>query len=101
MKLIFLMMMMITPSVCFAMGESDSMRCKNGIASKGDTTAEVIAKCGQPESRRGSGTYRRAGRNYWGTEEWIYNFGPNEFIYVAVFDGSKALLFYSTREHGR
>lgn len=77
------------------------MRCNNEIVSPGNTTDEVIEKCGRPaEIRGGSRRYVYAGKTYYG-QEWVYDFGPQEFIYVALINGGKVSLLYSTRDHGK
>ena len=61
------------------LNEFDSCRCKNGIASKGDKSQDVLAKCDQPATT----TFTRT-KNC--NEVWLYNFGPNEFMQGVCFD---------------
>ena len=68
-------------------------RCPNGIVALGDSKFEVIAKCGEPTfedfrqfekvAQTGIGEVTR-----WivDIEELIYDFGPNRFIRVFVFE---------------
>jgi hypothetical protein len=63
------------------MNEFDSCRCKNGLASKGDSKEEVLQECGQ--SVQITYNYNRGC-----LEMWRYNFGPNEFMQGICFDGS-------------
>lgn len=101
MKYIMITLFLILPSMAFALGETESMRCNNGIVSPGNTTDELIEKCGLPAARRGmTRGYTYAGKRYYG-EEWIYDFGPQEFVYIALVDGRRVNLLFSTREHGK
>lgn len=86
---------------CYALGETESMSCKGGIVSRGQTMLTIVQKCGQPVAKTPvASRYKYAGKIYRGTEEWLYNFGPNEFQYVVIFNGSTATLMFSTRDHG-
>ncbi|MEJ2165081.1 MAG: DUF2845 domain-containing protein [Desulfobacterales bacterium] len=51
----------------------DALRCAGGMVFIGDNRYSVVEKCGQPTA---SEEYGRI---------WIYNFGPNEFIYYLTF----------------
>ena len=65
----------------------DTLRCGSYIISIGTTAGEVLAKCGEPAS----GSHREAvtvngNRHYRSIitneiEDWIFNFGPNQFQY--------------------
>lgn len=101
MKYIFITLFILLPKTVLALGETEAMRCKNGIVSPGDSKKEIVDKCGEPAAKRYAGrSYTYAGKRYHGTEEWVYDFGPQEFIYIALIDGDKVKLLYSTREHG-
>jgi hypothetical protein len=101
MKIIAIISIVLTYSTAFGFDSFDSMRCDNGIASIGDTTAVITEKCGSPTAIRGSRRIvRSAGKDYFG-QEWIYDFGPTQFIQVAIISGNKAIKFYSEREPGR
>jgi len=59
--------------------EYESCRCKNELATKGDSKLVIQQKCGPPlqvsyNVRRGC------------SEMWLYNFGPNEFMQGICFD---------------
>ncbi len=93
---------------CYAL---DIFRCGSEIVKNGDTTFEVGGKCGGPDYReitvlevkKSSGkkkTTRRsikvyAGSDYSGVssgdEKWYYDCGPNRFIYILTFSGSKLI----------
>lgn len=97
----FMLCLCLLSNSCYAMGETESMQCKNGIVSPGDSMPTVIQKCGQPADKRATPRrYKYAGRTYPATEQWLYNFGPNEFVYIAVFNGYQISLLYSTNDHG-
>ena len=86
---------------CYALGETEAMRCRSGIVSPGDSKQTVIEKCGEPADKRGVGRiYKYAGKIYPATEQWLYDFGKNEFLYFAIFNGNEISLLYSTRDHG-
>lgn len=95
--------LIFVPNVCFALGEFDSMRCNNGIVSVGNSKYEVLQKCGEPT--RKETVYRTV--NYYGRpktrslQEWTYDFGPNEFVYLLHFDSSGAVIkCISTNSYG-
>lgn len=71
-----------------------AFRCGSKLVSKGDTRAEVLAKCGGPADRVAQrSVYRRPmiwahGRPYYigedpmevPVESWTYNLGPNKLM---------------------
>jgi hypothetical protein len=67
--------------------DRDSLRCGSSIISIGSTAGEVIYKCGEPASGSkrevitvdGNKQYRTIITN--DVEDWIFNFGPNQFQY--------------------
>lgn len=71
---------------------ADAMRCKNTLITEGDTTAEMLLKCGEPMLRE---ALSRNEENQFGIlvpvtygERWTYNFGKNEFMrFVTVRNG--------------
>ncbi|WP_341962600.1 DUF2845 domain-containing protein [Pseudomonas sp. RC10] len=83
-----------------ALGAQASMRCENGIASEGDSTEQVLQKCGAPASREPTGMIedRRVldRREFIGSEEWVY--GPRGGMYQYLrFEGSKLVRIRSQR----
>ncbi|MBJ6801375.1 DUF2845 domain-containing protein [Geomonas propionica] len=73
-----------------AYADSDTMRCKGGIVSVGDSAGEVLAKCGQPATTsQSSKKVVQKDQPYGATrsitniivDNWIFNFGPSEFQY--------------------
>ncbi|QXE91615.1 DUF2845 domain-containing protein [Geomonas subterranea] len=80
---------MLSPTA-FADTGTDTMRCKGGIVSVGDSAGEVLAKCGQPatttqSSRKVVQKDQQSGPTRSITniivDNWIFNFGRNEFQY--------------------
>ncbi|POG23818.1 hypothetical protein C2855_06840 [Aeromonas bestiarum] len=71
---------------------ADAMRCKNALITEGDSTAEMLLKCGEPMLRE---ELSRNEENQFGNlvqvkygELWTYNFGKNEFMrFVTVRNG--------------
>ena len=71
---------------------ADAMRCKNALITEGDSTAEMLLKCGEPMLRE---DITRNEENQYGNvvevkygERWTYNFGKNEFMrFVTVRNG--------------
>lgn len=83
-KIILLFVCSMFMSVSGYAAEFDSCRCANGLASKGDSKEEVLQECGKPVAKRSSYKRIRGSRMY--VEEWVYNFGPNEFMQAIHFD---------------
>jgi hypothetical protein len=104
----------LTLYTSFLMGASwadTSFRCNRKIINIGDTTGEVLMKCGEPTYRdivgsSTSGTYSEdtqyngmeassSGGGYHGRtvnrEIWIYDFGPRKFIRVLTFSGGRLI----------
>ncbi len=71
---------------------ADAMRCKNALITEGDSTAEMLLKCGEPMLRE---TLTHNEVNQFGNlvqvtygERWTYNFGKNAFMrFVTVRNG--------------
>ena len=72
-------------------GETETCLCRNGIVSRGDIIAEVLKKCGPPAQRNQREETRVETRaiNIVAVDEWIYNFGPNEFMYSIRFENGR------------
>jgi hypothetical protein len=56
----------------------NSFRCQGNLISVGDREIDVLAKCGPPDIQRERGLYH-------GIEEWVYNFGPTDWVYTVEF----------------
>jgi len=75
-----------------ASASAGAMRCKNVLITEGDSTAEMLLKCGEPMLRE---ELTRNEENQFGNlmqvkygERWTYNFGKNEFMrFVTVRNG--------------
>jgi hypothetical protein len=87
----------------------DSFRCGSKLVMTGDTKTDVVSKCGEPARREnvvrstavkksakksGKKSSKKSGGK--GTkveersrvdEQWTYNLGPQDFIYVLSFEG--------------
>ena len=92
---------------------AEALRCEHRIVSSGDTAAEVLIKCGAPTAQqqreeeieifdraffRGQPTLISR-RILITIEEWIYNFGPHELLYVLIFRNGR-LTDIRTRGYG-
>ena len=75
-----------------------TMICAGGIVSIGDTAGEVIGKCGQPatstkrEEKRvvaESTNSRDRLITSVSLDDWIFNFGPNQFQYQLLFENGR------------
>jgi hypothetical protein len=78
--------------------ETGTMICTGGIVSLGHTAGEVVSKCGQPatttqrelkhveEGVKGS---RDRTVTTISIDDWIFNFGPNQFQYQLVLENGK------------
>ena len=73
------------------------MFCDDGVISKGDTQMEVLKRCGQPDyvttpEYRYVGTRgRHVNVRKTTVVDWIYNFGPRQFIYTVTFEGGRVV----------
>ncbi|OPY92168.1 MAG: hypothetical protein A4E73_01402 [Syntrophaceae bacterium PtaU1.Bin231] len=75
---------------------SFAFRCGDGLVGVGDSKAKVLLECGPPtlkettayRSKRshptGPGTRTETIKS---VEQWYYNCGDNDFIYVLTFEG--------------
>lgn len=80
-------------------GAAMGLRCGQGLVSVGDVKAKVLAECGEPQLkekvRLKDDRYKedRGGKKRYGrhVEQWTYNCGEDDFIYVLTFDGGKLI----------
>lgn len=81
---------LLAPS-CKAVDYMNSLRCANSqLVMLGDSKLDVVSKCGDPAMKESVGKqYGLSGGVYESRvqEEWTYNFGPNDFLYVLTFEG--------------
>jgi len=94
----------------FLSTEAIAFYCGNHIISKKDTAAEVLIKCGPPsasyswdessshahnavniEKDRTIAAHLSQRTKQSKYEEWIYNFGPNQFLYKLKFKNGKLI----------
>ncbi|WP_170920445.1 DUF2845 domain-containing protein [Desulfacinum hydrothermale] len=79
----------------FGAGAQDSLfalRCSGRLVRIGDSKVDVLAKCGPPLYEQFVGERKirtRFGHDKLILEDWIYNFGPTDFIHILRFEGSR------------
>jgi hypothetical protein len=75
--------------------QAETLVCKGGIVSIGDTVGEVLHKCGEPayKTQREKGYVSQSTTGYREktfasvtVDDWTYNFGPNEFQYRLLLE---------------
>ncbi|EIU1681658.1 DUF2845 domain-containing protein [Pseudomonas aeruginosa] len=83
-----------------AHAQADSLRCGSRLVSTGDSSADVLARCGEPRSRDSLGYRELVGE--WGkryeveVQEWVY--GPwNGMLYFVRFEGNRLSAIQSRR----
>lgn len=78
--------------------ETGTMACKGGIVSIGDAAGEVMAKCGEPatKSNREDRRVSHSSKTGYGKvvtsvsiDDWLFNFGPNEFQYQLIMENGR------------
>ena len=80
---VFTLAVSVALTVAAYSDQYDSCRCKNGLATVGDSSQEVLSDCGQP-LRKESGQLMIRGKRIY-AQKWIYNFGPQEFMQAIAF----------------
>jgi Protein of unknown function (DUF2845) len=63
---------------------ADTFRCGTGLVRPGDTSFEVLKKCGRPTSQQ-----QISGANERFVEQWYYEPGPTEFTRILTFVGTR------------
>jgi hypothetical protein len=78
---------------------ASALRCSGKIIGNGKTKAEVREFCGEPACTRKPGTvFVKKSGIYWpmaADEEWVYNFGPGQFIQLIRFYYGKVVFIQS------
>lgn len=78
--------------------ETGTLRCDGGIVSIGDTAGEVVSKCGQPaftsqreQKKLTDGPKSTRDRTITAVtvDDWIFNFGPNQFQYQLLLENGR------------
>ena len=78
--------------------ETGTMICRGGIVSIGATAGELLSKCGSPvystqrEQKRVEGGTKYSRERFITTisiDDWIFNFGPNEFQYQVLLENGR------------
>jgi len=79
-------------SLVFPVPSAWALRCGNRIVDAGDSKFDVLVRCGEPAAieQRGEELIEKTaeGRTRSSivtTEEWIYNFGPTQFLSILTF----------------
>ena len=86
-----------------------ALRCGYALIQTGDTKGSVISNCGKPDNKSQRKVTTELYRRIFGThkiktygkktvliDEWTYNFGPNDFVYVLSFDGDTLITIKHT-----
>jgi hypothetical protein len=76
-----------------------AFRCGDGLVTVGDSKGKVLIVCGKPtfkekvgdkETRKqGTGTKTKGVKSSKTLEQWTYNCGKDDFIYILTFEGGK------------
>jgi hypothetical protein len=76
-----------------------AFRCGDGLVTVGDSKGRVLIECGKPtfkekvgdqEARKkGTGTKTKGVKYSKTVEQWTYNCGKDDFIYILTFEGGK------------
>ncbi|MFA5180780.1 MAG: DUF2845 domain-containing protein [Syntrophales bacterium] len=76
-----------------------AFRCGDGMVSVGDSKGKVLIECGKPtfkekvgdrETRKkGTGTKTKGAKSSKTVEQWTYNCGKGDFVYILTFEGGK------------
>jgi len=78
-----------------------SLRCGTRLVVVGETKTDVAIKCGPPLHQQFVG--EKIVRTPYGydkivVEEWVYNFGPTDFLHTLRFEGGRlAIIFRGER----
>ncbi len=100
-KILLFVVLLVIANTALADNTTYSLSCQKGIVSPGDSKYQVLQKCGQPAFvNTVYSHFRFDGRLYHSSEQWTFNFGPNEFLYYVYFDGNNVSLIISGNDHG-
>jgi hypothetical protein len=89
-------LLVLTLTLPWLDAHADSFSCGGGIISTDDRSADVVAKCGNPDfrdshqeeviQRLDAVTKQKV---YITVEEWTYNLGPNQFMRIVVLKNGR------------
>lgn len=85
----------------YAQDSLSSLRCGTRLVVVGETKTDVAVKCGPPLNQQYVG--EKIVRTPYGydkivVEEWVYNFGPTDFLHTLRFEGGRlAIIFRGER----
>jgi len=83
---VFLLTVLGSGVPIFAAEETSSMMCDEGVVNIGNSDADVLDTCGQPDSQS--------------MNEWVYDFGPAQPLYTVIFkDGKVVRILESERSN--
>jgi len=80
-----------------------AFRCGSGMVSVGDSKGKVLIECGKPTFKEkvadretryastGKSTKGKSGKTTKTVEQWTYNCGKDDFIYILTFEGGKLI----------
>ncbi len=78
-----------------------AFRCGGGLVSVGDSKGKVLIECGKPTFKEkvadretryastGKSTKTKSGKTTKTVEQWTYNCGKDDFIYILTFEGGR------------
>jgi hypothetical protein len=80
--------------------EVSAFHCGDGLVSIGDTKSRVLIECGKPTHKEKVGAkdiyyndqrQKKRKKSSKTVEQWAYNCGENDFIYILTFEGGKLI----------
>jgi hypothetical protein len=92
---IVVLVMLALPALPTLAEDRDTLRCNGAVISIGSTAGEVLNWCGEPASGsqrevvtiNGNRRYRTIITNE--VEDWIFNFGSNQFQYLITLKNGR------------
>jgi hypothetical protein len=73
-------------AVFWAVPAPATMRCGRDLVDRGDTTAELLLACGEPQFQQVVGIRKTATAELV-VEQWVYNFGPGTLLQIVTVEG--------------
>jgi hypothetical protein len=90
-------------SFLFISKESFALRCGNRLVSEGESVSKVLLKCGAPTLKNQwqkevvqksiiqNDSLEVLEKTYINYEEWIYDFGPDQFVQSLTFENNSLI----------